>query len=89
MPTWHVYWACPATVLAGCALVGGLFVVLRLEHCREHLRLSACAAVLQGERVMVCMEFRASSSSEKKSVPGMPEKCPYNAIPALDFYRGP
>jgi len=32
---------------------------------------------------------RFSASSEKKSVPGMPEKCPYNAVPALDFYRGP
>ena len=57
MPTWHVYWECPASVLAGCALVGGLFVVLRLEHCHEHLRLSAHTAALQGEKEWSAQNF--------------------------------
>jgi len=42
----------------GCALVGGLFDILRLEQIDECLCFPACAVALQGERVRVCAIFR-------------------------------
>ena len=35
------------------------------------------------------LQHHRPPTSEKKSVPGMPKKCPYNIIPVLDLYRGP